>query len=136
MPQWTYRPPPPNTIATAQSLDPIMIEQFQKFFINQPHAMSAFSHIGLSSSSSTGMAASIWVLDSGASHHMSPNLSSFVSLSHKSSVSIVTADGTLMPLAGVGSVVTPCICLPNVYHIPNLTLSLVFSLVNCVNLAI
>ena len=72
----------------------MMLEQFQKFLATQPHAMSASSHIGLSSSSSTGIAASIWVLDSGASHHMSPNLLSFVFLSHKSSVSIVTTDGT------------------------------------------
>ncbi|PON97250.1 LOW QUALITY PROTEIN: hypothetical protein TorRG33x02_070060 [Trema orientale] len=101
----------------------MMLEQFQKFFA-QPHTMSASSHIGLSSSSSAGMTTSVWVLDSGASHHMSPNLSSFVSLSHKSSVSIVTADSTHMP-TGIGSVVTPYFCLPNVYHIPNLTLNLI-----------
>jgi len=36
----------------------------------------------------------------------------------------MTADGTLMPLAGVGSIVTPHLSLPNVYLIPNLKLNL------------
>jgi len=37
----------------------------------------------------------------------------------------MTADDTLMPLAGVGSVVTPHLSLPNVYLIPKLKLNLV-----------
>jgi hypothetical protein len=36
----------------------------------------------------------------------------------------MTADGTPMPLAGVGSVVTPHLSLPNVYLIPKLKLNL------------
>ncbi|PON49540.1 hypothetical protein PanWU01x14_229520, partial [Parasponia andersonii] len=92
------------------------------FLATQPDAMLASSHIGFSSSSSASMAASIWVLDSCVSQL--PNLSSIVSLSHKSFVSIVTTDGTPMPLAGIGPVVTPYFYLPNVYHIPNLTLNL------------
>jgi hypothetical protein len=36
----------------------------------------------------------------------------------------MTDDGTPMPLAGVGSVVTPHLSLPNVYFIPNLKLNL------------
>ncbi|XP_073270455.1 uncharacterized protein [Primulina huaijiensis] len=52
--------------------------------------MSASSHIGLSSSGTSVISSSIWVLDSGASHHMSTDLSSFASLSHNSSIEIVT----------------------------------------------
>jgi transposase InsO family protein len=65
------------------------------------------------------------VLDSGASHHMSPDSSSFTSVSHLSFIPVMTADGTPMPLAGVGSVVTPHLSLPNVYLIPQLKLNLV-----------
>jgi hypothetical protein len=36
----------------------------------------------------------------------------------------MTADGTPMPLAGVGSIVTPHLSLPNVYLIPKLKLNL------------
>ena len=45
-------------------------------------------------------------------------------LSPSFSIPIMTADGTPMPLAGVGSVVTPNLSVPNVYHIPKLTLNL------------
>ncbi|XP_042472527.1 uncharacterized protein LOC122055222 [Zingiber officinale] len=50
--------------------------------------------------------------------------SSHISLS-SSSASVMTDDGTPMPLLGVGSVVTTCLCFPNVYFIPSLTLNLV-----------
>jgi len=70
------------------------------------------------------MSHSEWVLDSGASYHMSLDSSSFTSVSPSSSIPVMTADGTPMPLAGVGSVVTPHLSLPNVYLIPNLKLNL------------
>jgi len=70
------------------------------------------------------MSHSEWVLDSGASHHMSLDSSSFTSVSPSSSIPVMTADGTPMPLAGVGSVVTPHLSLTNVYLIPNLKLNL------------
>ncbi len=40
-------------------------------------------------------------------------------------MSILTADGTHMPLVGVGSIATPSLSFSDVYHIPNLTLNLV-----------
>jgi len=85
--------------------------------------MSA-SSIGQLPHSSLGMSHSEWVLDSGASHHMSPDSSSFTSVSPLSSIPVMTADGTPMPLANVGSVVTPHLSLPNVYLIPKLKLNL------------
>jgi hypothetical protein len=54
---------------------------------------------------------------------MSPDSSSFTSVSPLSFI-VITADGTPMPLAGVGSVVTPHLSLPNVYLIPQLKLNL------------
>ncbi|XP_075489641.1 uncharacterized protein LOC142528475 [Primulina tabacum] len=123
--KWAYRPPQSNNAVAAPSLDLYLFEQFQQFLASRPHAMSAYSHIGLSSSRTSGISSSIWVLDSGASHHMSLDLSSFASLSHNFSIEIVTADGTPMPLVGVGSLVTCRLSLPDVYYIPNFTLNLV-----------
>ena len=109
----------------ALSLYPFMFEEFQKFLATQPQAMSAFFHICLLSSSLSGISSSLWIFDSGVSHHMSPDLSSFVSLSPTSSVSVMITDGTPMPLVGVGSIITPYMSLSNVYHIPSPTLNLV-----------
>jgi histone deacetylase 1/2 len=100
-----------------------LAEQFQKFLSLQPQAMSA-SFIGQLPHNSSGMSHSEWVLDSGASHHISPDSSSFTSVSPLSSIPVMTVDGTPMPLAGVGSVVTPHLSLPNVYLIPQLKLNL------------
>jgi len=55
---------------------------------------------------------------------MSLDSSSFTFVSPLSSIPIMTADDTLMPLTGVGSVVTPHLSLPNVYLIPKLKLNL------------
>jgi hypothetical protein len=65
-----------------------------------------------------------WVLDFGASHHMSPNSSSLTFMSLSPSIHVMTADGTPIPLGGVGSVVTPHLSPSNVYLIPNLKLNL------------
>lgn len=66
----------------------------------------------------------MWILDLGASHHMSYDFKSFVSLNIAPSMSVMTADGTHMPLAGIGFVSTPNLSFYDVYYIPNLTLSL------------
>jgi transposase InsO family protein len=99
-------------------------EQLQKILATQSHAMSASSVKGLNSSNMSGMSPSIWILDSGASHHMSYDNNSFVSLKPASSMSVMTADDTPMPLAGIGSVRTPNMSFSDVYYIPSLTLSL------------
>jgi hypothetical protein len=101
-----------------------LAEQFQNFLSLQLQAMSASSFIGQLPHSSSSMSHSEWVLDSGASYHMSPDSSSFTSVSPLSSIPVMTADGTPMPLAGVGSVVTPHLSLPNVYLILKLKLNL------------
>jgi hypothetical protein len=86
--------------------------------------MFVSSSIGQLFYSSSSMSHSEWVLDSGASHHMSPDSSSFTFMSPSSSIPVMTVDGTLMPLAGVGSIVTPHLSLPNIYLILNLKLNL------------
>ena len=42
------------------------------------------------------------------------------------SIPVIIADDTFKPLAGVGSIVTPHLSLPNVYLVPKLTLNLDF----------
>ena len=61
------------------------------------------------------MSSSTGILDFRASHHMSLDSSCFTSMSHSSSIPIMIADGTPMPLACVGFVITP-----------NLSISLMF----------
>jgi hypothetical protein len=45
-------------------------------------------------------------------------------MSPSSFIPVMTADGTFMPLAGIGSIVTPHLSLPNIYLILNLKLNL------------
>ena len=86
--------------------------------------MSASSSVGQLTHNSSSMSSSIWILDSSASHHMSLDSSCFASMSHSSSIPIMTVDGLPMPLDGVDSIVTPNLSLSNVYHIMKLTLNL------------
>ena len=76
-----------------------------------PHSFSSMSY-------------SEWVLDSGASHHMSQDSLSFTSMSPSPSIPVMIVNGTSMPLVGVGFVVTPHLSLFNVYLIPKLRLNL------------
>jgi len=86
--------------------------------------MSVSPSVGQLPHSSSGISYSEWVLDSGAPHHMSPDSSSFTYVSPLSFIPVMTVDGTLMPLVGVGSVVTPHMSLSNVYLILKLRLNL------------
>ncbi|CAJ2637857.1 unnamed protein product [Trifolium pratense] len=102
-----------------------LAEKFQNFLAAQPHATSVSYVKGLTPSNLSGISSSIWIFDSGASHHMSYDRKSFLSLNPTSSMSVMTADGTPMSLAGIGSVSTSNLSLSDVYYIPNLTMSLV-----------
>lgn len=55
------------------------------------------SATGLLVPSSKGIPSSVWVLDSGVFHHMSPDASYFTSLSLPHAKHVINADGTLMP---------------------------------------
>ena len=136
-PSWTPRPPqfaaaaapPADTDSVGNmpppALDPKVFESFRQYLISNPTAMSASMPIsGPTSSAASGTPSSLWILDSGATHHMSPHLSSFTSLSHTSSISVMSASDTSMSVEGVGSVSIPHISLPDVYYIPKLTLNL------------
>ncbi|TLX69530.1 hypothetical protein E9993_22940, partial [Labilibacter sediminis] len=117
--------PADSDFTPPSALDPTVLEEFKRFLANNPSAMSvSVPHSGLSSSSTSGIPSSLWILDSGASHHMSPYKSSFVSMSSRSPLSVMSASSTPMSVEGVGSIVTPYISLSDVYFIPTLALNL------------
>ena len=70
-----------------------------------------------------------WVLDSGASKHVAGNFREFESydqLPPSQSKTICTADGTLQPVKGIGTVqCTPSIKLSSVLHVPAFPVNLV-----------
>ena len=110
-PHQGYKPPHHNIVAVVSSssfTDPsTLAEQFQKFLSLQSQAMFVSSFVGQLPHSSSGISYSEQVLDFGASHHRSQDSSSFAFVSHSFSIPVMIVDDTLMPLASVGSVVTP-----------------------------
>jgi len=70
------------------------------------------------------MSHSKWILDFGASHHISSDSSSFTYVSLLFFIHIMTVDDTLMPLPDVDYVITPHLSLLNVYLILKLILNL------------
>ena len=98
-----------------------------------------FQQSHLADSSSTGRASStqvypfgpvsscpLWLLDSGASLHMTPNATS---LYHSRPPPLVTrvsvADGTLLPVSSIGHLSTSVFSVPAVSHVPRLSMSLI-----------
>ena len=79
----------------------------------------------------SGMTSSSWILDSGATHHMTSDATQLVDLrpTHLTS-QVRTADGTLLSIAQSGRLTfspssTFSIALPDVHHVPGLALSLI-----------
>ena len=81
----------------------------------------------LSSISSSNSHQSSWILDSGATDHMTPILDKFVSYeSCTAGLNVQTANGTLFVVVGIGSIhVEPRGLLSRVLHVPKLFISLV-----------
>ena len=67
-----------------------------------------------------------WVIDSGASKHVTGISSLFKAYTpHAHSETIQTADGTSQPIHGVGSVeCTPSLCISSVLHVPSFPVNL------------
>ena len=76
-------------------------------------------------SPSTQSGTSPWVLDSGASFHMCSNSSALSSLRPLDfPINVLTADGTPLPVASRGTLSTPSFSVPDVSHVPRLTMNL------------
>jgi hypothetical protein len=67
-----------------------------------------------------------WVVDSGASKHVTGTSSYFKTYTpHSYSETIQTADGTSQPIHGVGSIeCSPSLCLSSVLHVPSFPVNL------------
>ena len=83
-------------------------------------------------SAASGMPSSSWILDSGATLHMTSDATQLVDLrpTHLTS-QVRTADGTLLSVTQSGHLTsTPTshysIALPDVHHVPGLALNLIF----------
>ena len=73
----------------------------------------------------TQSSTSSWVLDSGASFHMSSDSSALSYLRPLDlPINVLTADGTSLPVASRGTLSTPCFSVPTVSHVPRLTMNL------------
>ena len=83
------------------------------------------THSGLHSSSPTGISPTIWIFDSGSSHHMTPNISL---LSHcvtpVFSISIATANDFPMSVVSIGSISSCALSISDVFYVPQLSSSL------------
>ena len=69
---------------------------------------------------------SSWILDSGASKHVTGEFASYTPYPHSFKETIQTADGTSQPIRGVGTVkCTPAITLSSVLYVPSFPVNLV-----------
>lgn len=112
-----------SNLTTSQICD--IAEQLQKLLATQSRVIYASYIKGLNSSCLSSISLSIWIIDSKASHYISYDAKSFVSLNTTSYMSVMTIDDTHMPLEGIGSISTPNLSFYDVYYISNLTLGLV-----------
>ena len=75
--------------------------------------------------SGLGSSCPLWLLDSGASLHMTPDASSLRHLRPPPHISRVRiADGTVLPITSIGHLSTRAFSVPAVSHIPRLSMSL------------
>ena len=83
--------------------------------------------ISLGLNASSNELRNAWILDSGATDHMTHNPNQFkTNLPCPSNRKIVVADGTTTTMAGIGDVqVTSNLVLKNVLHVPQLSTNLV-----------
>lgn len=68
---------------------------------------------------------SCWILDSGASFHMTPDISQLQSCSLTKASSVQTADGTILPVSLQGTLQTKGYTIPDVFYVPNLSMKLI-----------
>ena len=79
---------------------------------------------GTASQSSSGTFP--WILDSGASFYMTPDRTSLSSISTPSiPITVQTADGSSLSVAGQGTLSSPSFHVPAVSYVPKLTMQLI-----------
>lgn len=106
----------PSSSVASPAVPPEMIQQWIPFI----HAMS--------SALPSGTYSFTWLIDSGASNHMTGNVFLLTkSTPFSSSSSIFTADGTALSLSSVGNMFSSCsspsLSLTGVFHVPRLAMN-------------
>ena len=132
----TVRPPTDSTVS-APAPDPALasltdqISQFQHTLCTSQPSMSASIisplHSGLLGSS-LGFSSSVWLFDSGASHHMTPHISLFQNCTPPPfPITVNPANGSGMSVISVGSVLPSAmsaVSIPSVLYVALLSVSL------------
>ncbi|KAG9450564.1 hypothetical protein H6P81_010529 [Aristolochia fimbriata] len=96
-------------------------EMINKALIGLGQGTSSASALSASSGKSS------WIVDSGASNHMTFDSTIFMSTSSSSLSAIYTADGSTLSVSYSGSVCTSCgIHLSDVFHVPTLSMNMLF----------
>ena len=89
-------------------------------------SQSTFCFIGILNVSQNIMNNDTWVLDSGATHHVSHGKELFVSLDMNSTSSVNLPNGSMIKISGVGNIqINEHILLQNVLFIPEFHLNLI-----------
>lgn len=96
------------------------------FLAIEPNVLYAPSIKGLTPSSFLEISSSIFIFDYDVSHQMSYGHIPIVSLNIASFMSVLTANGTHIPLPNIGYVSTTNLFLYDVYYFHNITLCLAF----------
>ena len=104
-----------------------MFRQFQQF--QATDSSSSTSHASSAqlapSVIDSGTTCPLWLLDSGASLHMTPD-ATYLSHCHTphSVTRVRIADGTPLPITSVGHLTTSTFSVPSLSHVPSLSMSL------------
>ena len=89
-------------------------------------SISNFTGILSLSPSSSTLNPSIWILDSGATHHVCTNSSMFHSIHSFSSNTVTLPTGTKIPITGIGTIhLSPHLVLEHVLYIPTFQFNLI-----------
>jgi len=113
-----------------------LFQQYQHTQSGPSSSSATLAQAGTSTAFLTSSSAPTWIIDSGATDHMTGNrgiMSSFSSTSN----SVVLADGSRKPIRGSGSVLTsPSLPLSSVFYLPDfpynlLSVSKITKLLNC-----
>ena len=121
-PQLQHRPQYSSTAASFSDLA-AQIARLQEQMQVMQRAHLVFSAMSVAS----GMTSTSWILDSGATHHMTSDATHLVDLTPIHS-SVRTADGTSLPVTQCGRLVPTThqsVALPTVHHVPGLALNLI-----------
>ena len=124
MPYGLISPPTPASL----NFTPEEMERLRRLLDPPVVGSCSLAHAGTSSTLTPPLppTSPSWIVDSGASIHMTPNPRVFTSYEPSPGTSKVrTASGDLLTVAGVGRVaLTPSLHLPRVYHVPRLAVHL------------